>query len=407
MRLQLVAALLLVSSVARAEDRFDSTVTWFQERREGGKALTVIHPQVDVGVDVGNVLSLGAGYQADVVSGATPTIYAAPRPGEMVDAVTSASDFSETRHVGQASLGLTGSRSSLAVAYRYGTERDYHSQSITASGSVDLPGKNTSFTLSYTRNFDHVCDFDNGDAEPLARRPLSGQNPCFTDDATARTVSKPVSVDTAQAAVTQNLTPTLVLQAGIYGQIVRGFQANPYRRVRVFEIDAQESVPEVRDRGAAFLRMNLALPAIHATTSLMVRGYSDTWGISSGSVEIGWNQYLGKRILFKLRGRGYQQSAAVFFRDATEYALIGPAGQYFTGDREHAPLRTFLAGGKLSYIVTGEGGAPVLGIFDDIDFHLSGEGMWTIPMTETVPGGDVSGAIPDAIIAELGLLLRY
>ena len=212
---------------------------------------------------------------------------------------------------------------------------------------------------------------------------------------------------TEPAAVTQNLTPTLVMQLGIYGQIVRGFQANPYRRVRVFEIDAQESVPDVRDRGAAFLRMNLMLPAIKASTSLYLRGYSDTWGISSGSVELGWNQYLGKRILFRLRGRGYQQSGAVFFRDATDYALLGPAGRYFTGDREHAPLRTFVAGGKLSYIVTGEGGAPVLGIFDDVDFHLSGEGMWTVPMTETVPGGDVSGPIPDAIIAELGLLLRY
>jgi hypothetical protein len=407
LRLQLILAVLVLPALARGEDRFDSTVTWFQERRAGGTSLTVIHPQVDVGVDVGNVLSIGAGYQADVVSGATPTIYAAPRPGESVDAVSSASELSETRHVAHGSLGLSGSRSSLTLAYRFGTERDYRSHAVTAAGSVDLPGKNTTFSLSYTRNFDRVCDFDNGDAEPLARRPLSGQDPCFTGDAAARTVAEPVRVDTAQASITQNLTPTLILQLGVYGQIVRGFQANPYRRVRVFEIDAQESVPEVRDRGAVFLRLNLAVPAIAAAGSVHLRGYSDTWGITSGSVEVAYHQYLGRRVLFRLRGRGYQQSGAVFFRDAVDYALMGPAGRYFTGDREHAPLRTVVAGGKLSYIVTGEGGAPVLGVFDDVDLHLSGEGMWTLPMTDTVPGGDIEGALPDAIIAELGLLLRY
>jgi hypothetical protein len=395
-----------MSTPAVAEDRFDSTVTWFQERRADGESLTVIHPQVDVGVDVGNVLSLGAGYQADVVTGASPSIYAAPRPGE-VDAVSTASEFTETRHVALASLGLAGSRSSLSLAYRFGTERDYRSHAVTATGAVDLPGKNTSFGLSYTRSFDSVCNFDNGDAEPLARRPLSGQHACFTDDADARTVTLPVRVDTASATLTQVITPTLVLQLGIYGQIVRGFQANPYRRVRVFEIDAQESVPDVRDRGAVFLRLNVALPGIDAATSVFVRGYSDTWGITSGSVELAYHQYLGRRVLFRLRGRGYQQRGAVFFRDATEYALVGPAGRYFTGDREHAPLRTALAWGKLSYIVAGEGGAPVLGLFDELDVHLNAETLWTVPMTETAPGGDVSGPVPDAIIAELGLLLRY
>jgi hypothetical protein len=404
-----LSALLIVAgaaSPAAAEDRFDSTVTWFQERRADGNSLTVVHPQVDVGVDLGNVLSLGAGYQADVVTGASPSIYAAPRPGD-VDAVSTASEFSDTRHVASASLGLTGSRSSLEVSYRYGTERDYRSHSIGASGSIDLPGKNTTFGLSYGRSIDRVCNYDNGDAEPLARRPLSGQNGCFTDDPAARTVSLPLDVDAVQASLTQNVTPTLVLQLGLYGQIVRGFQANPYRRVRVFDIDAQESVPEVRDRGAVFLRMNLALPGLHAATSLFVRGYSDTWGITSGSVEVTYHQYLGRRILFRLRGRGYQQSAAVFFRDATAYALIGPAGRYFTGDREHAPLRTALAGGKLSYIVTSESGKSVLGLFDEVDFHLSGETLWTVPMTETAPGGDASGVMPDALIAELGMLLRY
>jgi hypothetical protein len=405
MRLQLTIAVLLLATPAFAEDRVDSTVTWFSERRAEGESLQVIHPQLDLGIDLGGVLSLGGSYSADIVSGATPSIYAAPRPGE-VDAVTAASQFKETRHVGAGSIGLTGSRSSLVVGYAYGTERDYRSHSVTASGSIDLPGKNTTLGLSYTRNIDKVCAYDNGDAEPLSRRTLSGTDACFVDGAAA-TVTLPVDLDTVQGTLTQNLTPALVMQLGLYGQIVRGFQANPYRRVRVFQVDAQENVPDVRDRGAAFLRVNLALPGIRAATSLFARGYMDSWGIRSGSVEVVYHQYIGSRILLRVRGRGYQQTGAVFFRDALDYELMGPAGQYFTGDREHAPLRTVLAGGKLSYLVTAQQGRAVLGVFDDVDFHIQAEGLWTMPMTENPPGGDVSGPLPDAIIAGLGLLLRY
>jgi hypothetical protein len=402
-----VAVLLLLPSLAHAEDRADTTVTWFQERRAEGKSLTVIHPQVDLGVDLGSWFSIGAGYEADIVSGATPSIYAAPRPGQSTDTVSAASEFNDVRHSGRVNLGFTGNRSSLILGYSYGTERDYRSHAITATGSVDLEGKNTTITLSYTRNIDHVCDFDNGDAMPLARRALSGQNPCFTDDPAARTVSRPVDADTIQASLTQNLTPVLVMQAGIFGQIIRGFQSNPYRRVRVYDVDAQESLPLVRDRGAAFLRLNLFIPAIHSSAQLFLRGYADTWGVNGGSIEVVYNQYLGENILFRLRGRGYQQAGAVFFRDATDYQTIGPAGQYFTGDKELAPLRTILAGGKLSYLVTAKEGRLAWGLFDEVDIHINAEALWSIPMTETPPGGDVSGPAPDAIIAQVGLLLRY
>ena len=56
----------------------------FAEKRDGGKGgLTVIHPQADVGFDLGRYVTLDAGYAADAVSGATATIY-------QVDAVSSA-----------------------------------------------------------------------------------------------------------------------------------------------------------------------------------------------------------------------------------------------------------------------------------------------------------------------------
>jgi hypothetical protein len=403
---QRVALVLLVAAVAHADDRVDSTVTFFQERRPEGRALTVVHPQVDLGVDLGSVVTLGAGYEADIVSGATPSIYAAAKPGAP-DVVTSASDFSDTRHSGRASLGFVGARASLTLAYRYGSERDYRSHAITVAGSVDLPGKNTTFGLSYTRNIDEVCDFDNGDAEPLSRRPLTGQLACFTDAKNAMTVALPVRIDTLQATLTQNLTPVLILQLGLFGQVTQGFQGNPYRRVHVYSVDAQESVPELRDRGAAFLKLRLALPDLHAAAGLTARGYADTWGIDSADVEIAWYQYLGRHVLFRLRGRGYQQSAATFFKSASDYELTGPAGRYFTGDREHSALRDLLVGGRLSYIVSADENGAVWGLFDDIDIHLLAEGIWYQALADGNPSPGAGGVAPDAIVTELGILLRY
>lgn len=397
----------LAAGVARADDRVESTFTWFQERRGGGGTLTVLHPQADASIGLGEKVTLSAGYEADVVSGATPSVYAAPLAGQAVDAVSAASQFSDTRHAGRGAIAIVGARSSLNVGYVYGTERDYKSHAITSAATVDLPGKNTTFGVGYTHNFDRVCDVDNASAQPLERRALSGQNPCFGGGPTAMTVTRDVSIDTAQASLTQNVTPTLVAQLGVFGQVVRGFQSNPYRRVRVAGFDAQESVPLVRARGAAFARANLALPAIHATVGLSLRGYADTWGLESGALEASYAQYLGERILFRFRARVHQQTGAVFFRDAVDYQTQGAPGAYFTGDRELMPLRDWLVGARLSWLATATDGEQVWGLFDEADLHLKAEGIWAKPLTDTAPGGDPGGPMPDAIVAQLALALIF
>ena len=79
MRLQLaaiaVAALTagaLCPTRAHADDHAEVSTSLFAEQRDGGKGgLTVIHPQADVGVDLGRFVSLDASYAADAVSGAT------------------------------------------------------------------------------------------------------------------------------------------------------------------------------------------------------------------------------------------------------------------------------------------------------------------------------------------------
>lgn len=303
MRLQLnrraalaVGALLAASPVApsaRADDKIDLTTTWYLERRRGPEGgLSVVHPQLDVQLDAGDAVTVGLGYSADVVSGATASVFS-------VDAVTSATPFDDVRHEAHASLAIKGSRSRLVVTGGAGVERDYTSINVGVAGDVDLPGKNTNLGLSYAHNFDEVCDRDNGMAGALDRRALTGFQRCdkssviLTEDRPGESVWRGVEIDTAQATLTQNLSPTLVLQGGLYGQVLRGFQSNPYRRVRVSGVEPQETVPEVRGRLALFVQANKYLTGLHSTVHGHARGYSDTWGVSSLALEMGYSQYFG------------------------------------------------------------------------------------------------------------------
>jgi hypothetical protein len=349
-----LASACLPSSVS-AEDRIDFSTTWFQESRKGNLGgLTVFHPQLDFGIDVGETVSLGGHYSADVVSGATASVYS-------VDAVTSATKFDDVRNEGSISLGFRGSRSQLTFGVGTAGERDYLSLNFSGSGSVDLPGKNTNLALSYSHSMDEVCDRENANTTPLERVALIGDDECkknviFGEDVAGATAWRALTIDTVQATLTQNVSPTIVAQVGLYGQVLQGFQSNPYRRVRVSGREAQEGVPDVRARTALLLRVNKFLPSLKAAVHGMVRGYSDTWGVESVTLEFAYSQYLGDHLLLRARGRIYQQDAASFFKDAFFYDTEGPANAYFTGDRELGPLRHFLPGAKLTYLAFNDDG---------------------------------------------------
>jgi hypothetical protein len=409
------AAALAGALPARADDRAEVTTTWFLEQRRGGQgALSVINPRVDLAVDVGEHAEISLGYAADVVSGATAAIYA-------VDAVSSATKFSDTRHEGSLGLSFEGSRSRLALSVGGGRERDYRSLSVGGSASIDLPGKNTTFGLSYNHGFDQVCDRDNAMATPLERRPLTGVDPCeqgvlLGEDTPGMTIWHDLSIDTAQGTITQNVSPTLLLQVGLYGQVLRGFQANPYRRVRVAGVEAQEHLPDVRGRLALFVDANKFLPSIRGAIHGQVRGYSDTWGVGSLTAELAYAQYLGKALLLRVRGRVYQQREATFFKDAYFYDTQGPAGEYFTGDRELAPVRNVLVGGRISYIKQDPEGGKVAGVFEEVQLNLKADLLYLTelpanPESENRVGRTdqflSAGSLIDAFVLQLGIVTRF
>ncbi len=418
MRLQLIslAWLLALAAPARADDTAEASTSLFAEKRAGGKGgLTVVHPQADFDIDLGRYLTLDAGYSADAVSGATSVIY-------QVDAVSSATKFSDLRQEGDLGLTLQGKRSKLSLSTTFGTERDYLSRAIGGSGSIDLPGRNTTIAVAYGHSFDQVCDKDNGMATPLDTKALLGSDKCDKKDGgfagrdtPGSTVWKELSIDTAQTTLTQNLTPTLNMQVALYGQILDGFQSNPYRRVRIGPNAPQEHIPGVRDRWSISTRFNRFLPKLHGAAHFDARFYDDTWGVVGGDVELAYSQYLGNSLLLRFHARVYQQTAAKFFKDAFFYETESTAGEFFTGDRELSPVRNAIIGGKLT-LITLAGGKPVWHLFDKLQLNVKAD----IMMLDLLPANNLAdnpmgidkqfiygNSLIDAVILQLGLLGNY
>jgi hypothetical protein len=330
---------------AGANTEASSRVTLFREPSTSNANLTVVHPQVDASAAIGSSFNIVAGYQVDIVSGATPSTFG-------VDAVTAPTKFSDVRQEVKAGFDFTRPSSGLGASYSYGWESDYKSHAISASTHSDLADHNFTLGVGFTHNFDRVCDNNNAaaGADPLNLQPLGSSKNCFQN--AADVVTHHLSIDSFEPSLTWTATPRLVTQAGTTIQILDGFQSNPYRRVQVGSQHRtpQEHMPNFRQRYAVFLRAAYALPDMRASLVGGVRFYRDSWAIMATSAEANYNQYLGQSLLLTLRGRYHQQTAASFYRTSRGYQTEGPAGQYWTGDREMSPMSNYLASLKTAFL---------------------------------------------------------
>jgi hypothetical protein len=391
-----------ISATAFAEDKVELKAEYFTEPSKV-QGLHVFHPQLDVSVDAHRSISFNFGYEADVVSGATPRVYGA------MDAVSSATQFSDTRHAFHGGVEVRLGPTAVDAGYTYAFENDYRSHAIDAAARVDLWGKNTTFKLGYAHNFDSVCNVDNGGASPVERKSLGTSKGCFSG--TMGLIDAPLAIDSYAASWTQVLTPILLSDLSVSFQVLDGFQSNPYRRVRLFgTVEAQESEPTLRQRVAIQARLRVALKRARAALGLLGRYYWDTWGIQSGTTEVSWEQWVHPQLVLRVRGRFYQQTRALFYRDAGEqlsYEAVGPVGQYFTGDRELSPFRDYLVGFKVAWVKNADERGKVWRVFEQLDLNAKIDLIDYQPLTPLPPNQARDVGLVNALLAQLGLALRW
>jgi hypothetical protein len=345
----LIVAAIAFAAPARAEDPTEASarLTYFREPATDNKGITVIHPQVDAAAPLGGGLGVAAGWEADAVSGATPAVFG-PHVG--VDAITKATPFHDFRQ--QVHGGFTYNRpdAGIGASYAYGWENDYRSHSLSATARDDLYDHNFTLVLSYSHNWDSVCDNNNSTAVTAADlHPLTSSAHCFTSDPTV--VTQPLAIDAVETSLSWTMTPRLVVQGGGTIQILDGFQSNPYRSVAIGQVrEPQEHEPNYRQRYAVFARAAYAFPQWRASGIGMARLYEDSWAMQAVTGDLVVNKYLSSVMLLTLRGHYHLQSGASFYRNGQEYVTLGPAGQYWTGDRELSPMSNYLVGGRMAFL---------------------------------------------------------
>jgi hypothetical protein len=344
------------AELARAQvAQFDTAHSLFHEA-PSMTHMTVYSPSTDLEVTPVEALSVRAGWEADVVTGASVAVKAGPtyqtaHPGADVVTTASVHDF---RNSARGGFTLRKDIVSFTGGYNYSEEHDYRSNSFNVAARTEPLEHDTQLEIDYAHNFDQVCNRVQTAGNPATlAHALEDSSGCFTSNALRTTDA--ISVDSMQGSWSQAWTPTFVTQL-IYGvQVTDGFQSDPYRSVIIAEgIKAQEHVPNDRTRQSLTLRANFYLRPIRAALRISGRAYDDTWGIVSETGEVEFEKYLGEAFRVLARGRIYNQTGTIFWSD--DYtggnAPLGPKGQYWSGDRELSPFWSWLGGVRGIYTLT-------------------------------------------------------
>jgi hypothetical protein len=363
--------------------RIDSTVLFYQE---AGGRVKATEPVVSATLndDYGDVLSVKL--TSDIVTGATPNGAApwsqpqtfttpAHAPGTKTT-VTSASgnstivtlpgsgtvarQYTTPANTLPVDAGFRDARYALDVGYSVAwnpdlnvstglsasTERDYASYSISAGFAQSFDQKRTTASLGLNFEYDQS-------------KPNFGTPTPFTVmTANLGGPDKSKTVVGLVAGVTEVVNRYWLAQLNYSVGTTNGYQTDPYRIISVVDGTTgapqsylYESRPDNRLRQSLYFGNKIALGPTFADIS--VRGYHDSWGIDSVTVDVSDRIPLGTHLYLEPQYRYYDQTAATFFRDYLISGAVLPA--YASSDSRLGKFSANTEGLKIGYRMPGWG----------------------------------------------------
>ncbi len=308
-RLAPLLLLLLASGSALAEQGAASSLMVYTDN----DGVTVVSPSVSGAVNAGPA-TLDARVTLDIISAAS------------VDLVTAASPrgFEETRT--EAAVGAAwdfGRGTVTGLGYTVSLEPDFRTHGVGLSQTIDLLDRHATLALRYGFAASKVGRHGNLDR--------------------SRTTHS------ADASWTHILSKTVALDISVGASFVSGYQANPYRFVRLYAPggDAHvtavaEAVPSERVRGIALARVR-ARVVPHVFVLGEYRFFGDTWGVTAHTVTARVSGALwSDRLTLSAEVRGYLQDGASFYRARYDTAPAVPARR--TADKELGPMASLTGG---------------------------------------------------------------
>jgi hypothetical protein len=254
-----------------------------------------------------------------------------------VDLVTAASPkgFSEERWQANASA-LYRLQEGTAARSWYGLskEPDFVSHQVGAGAEVELWERHSTAGVSYTADLSTV-----GRAhDPLMAEARNGH--------------------LLQLSWQQVMGAASMLDLAYSAQRIDGYQASPYRYVRLYAGDSPmhasavtEAVPTQRHRQTLVLGWRQRLSR-RWFAAMQMRGYTDDWGMRSLATTLRATCKLSDQWTLDSELRGHGQSAVTFYQ--RQYNSFPQVPSWRTADKELGPMTTAQGGVHLEW-------APLLG----------------------------------------------
>jgi len=314
MRLPLILGLAILTTARplAAEGRVGA----FVAHHSSSDGLTVVSPRATVRAPLLHSMDLHAGWDADIISGAS------------IDVLTAASPrgYTETRNGGHVGVSVRPSKLTTISARVLGSvEPDYIGRTAFVTVEREWLQRRLATTIGVRGSFDEIGRV--GDARERYRDLQTW------------------AVDASAAWV---FSPRTVGQIVVEAQSGHGFMASPYRLVRIawpgvgLPSGVPEVVPEDRFRFAVGVGMR------HAVTrewfvATSVRLYRDSWSVLSHTEELELQRTLfDDRVILGAGARLYGQSAASFYEPRYE-GTPETLPRYRTADKMLTRMSTVLA----------------------------------------------------------------
>ncbi len=278
------------------EDRADILYHVYQ-----GDDITVQGPALLVRKKFGESVGVNVTFDHDAVTGAS------------IDSrATGASSLKEKRDQYSIGSSYLRGKTTYNVSFMNSKETDYLSDNLSFSISEDMFGDLTTVTLGFTRGWDDVSKNTNEVQGVVSLIPMG-------------------SVDRRnyRLGLSQILTKKFIATLNYESGALEGYLQNPYRVIRYCEPpaepvtctsnNAEEKYPRTRTSNAVSLDGRYYLPW-RASAKLGYRHFSDSWGITGQTYELGYLHSLGQRWTLEGSYRYYTQNRADFYSDLLPFA---------------------------------------------------------------------------------------
>ena len=233
------------------------------------------------------------------------------------DPVVPTSDFSDERIGLNLSLSKRLGNHTPSLQLSYSDESDYLSLGVGLLDSIDFNRKNTTVTYGAAYTHDTL-------------EPANGQ-----PNGTKKTID-------GMVGLTQVLTSTTLFTVNLSAGRGEGLLTDPYKVVELNGVLVPEKRPDNKTKTIGYMSLNQFVTPLNGGVEISFRHYTDSFGISAETLELGWFQKIGNTFILSPRVRYYEQTEADFYA-----VTFSGAPEFYSSDYRISALEAVSYGLKV------------------------------------------------------------